>query len=135
MDKILYLQKRGCDFWEDDIISELSDVGNYRVGAYNYSITGKNGIHYTLDFSHTERYHFRKTNVKTGQLLKKPVKEIINRNALSIDTCFKTKEGSYRDLKLEDQVRELNLNYTLDDILKAVNFISKDRYSKIEFIQ
>ena len=44
MRKILYLEKRGCDFLNNDYdVKVLSDVGNYRVGIYDYSIHGKNG--------------------------------------------------------------------------------------------
>ena len=38
MRKILYLEKRGCDFLNNDYdVKVLSDVGNYRVGCLLYT--------------------------------------------------------------------------------------------------
>ena len=46
MTKTLYLEKRGCNFFKNDEINDFSNVGNYRVGSYDYSIKGKDGKTY-----------------------------------------------------------------------------------------
>ena len=33
--EVIILEKRGCDFFKNDTIDKISDVGNYRVGIYN----------------------------------------------------------------------------------------------------
>ena len=33
-ENILYLECRGCYFFKNDLINNISDVGNYRVGAF-----------------------------------------------------------------------------------------------------
>lgn len=130
----LFLEKRGCDFFKDDRINQLSDVGNYRVGSYNYSIEGKDGINYILEFTNWKRYKYRKTHKRTGKPLKHEIKEIFNENALHIDTEYENENGCFRNCKLENIIYEMNLNFTINDILKAVNLISKDKYTDIKFI-
>ena len=132
--KILYLEKRGCDFWKDDKLCILSDVGNYRVGSYDYSIKGKDGRDYILEFGHFDKYTYRKTNKRTNKPLKKEVRELTLENALHIDTQFECEEGTFRNLKLETQIYNRNYTYTLENILNVVNEISVDLYTSIEFI-
>lgn len=134
MKKTLYLEKRGCNFFNGDTSTTGSDVGNYRVGSYNYSIEGKDGRNYIIEFCHGTRYIYRNTNKKTGAPLKHAVKELLNPNAIYIDTQFEDQEGTWRNIKLEEKLFEKNYNYTLSDILAIVNEISKDQYTKIEFI-
>lgn len=138
---ILLLEKRGCDFFTDDK-KEKSDVGNYRVGTYNYSIHGKNGRDYILEFTCGNKYRYRKNHKITGRPLLHPIKELVNDNALYIDTEFQelttcgTSEpylGSFRDIRLERELDNMNLSFTQADILKAVNTISKEQYDKILF--
>lgn len=129
MGKTLLLEKRGCDFFNDEDIQKYSDVGNYRVGLYNYSITGKDGVNYTIEF--TRGYKFRFHNKRTGAPLKKAIRE--HAHALCIDTQYTTAAGCYRNLDLENEIYSMNLNYTKADILKAVNHISIDTYDSIEF--
>lgn len=135
MTKTLYLEKRGCDFSNDTINEGLSDVGNYRVGSYDYSIKGKDGRTYTLEFGGCEKKNYRTTNKRTGKPLKKPVIEIVQRNALHINTQYEASDGyTYRNPKLERDVYQSGLSYTKADILKVVNEISSDVYTNIQFI-
>ena len=138
MAKTLILEKRGCDFFKNDSINELSDVGNYRVGVYSHSIKGKDGIMYIVEFGGFDKYTYRNTNKRNGQPLKKSVRELVMRNALHIDTEFEKVEESgfktsWRNSKLEHEVYEMNLPYTKEGILKAINYISADTYTDIEF--
>ena len=132
--KTLYLEKRGCDFWKDDKINNISDVGNYRVGSYDYSIKGKDGNNYILEFTNWDRYIYRKTNKRTGEPLKHEVKEILLINALHVDTEFENERGTWANLKLESKLHEKPILYTLENILKVVNEISVDHYDKVEFV-
>ena len=141
MNKTLKLEKRGCDFYANDPrhLQEVSDIGNFRVGCYDMSIEGKDGRKYLVEFSHWERYAYRTTHKVTGRELKHPIRELVNPNALHLDTQYDvmTESGiplSYRNLDLEHRIHDMNLDYTKAGILEAVNHISKDTYTDIEFI-
>lgn len=134
MYKTLYLEKRGCNFWNDDRINNISDVGNYLVGSYDYSIKGKDGNNYVLEFTNWDRYTYRKINKRTGKPLKQEVKEILLLNALHVDTEFENERGTWSNLNLESKLHEKPMLYTLENILKVVNEISIDFYDKIEFV-
>ena len=131
----LFLECRGCDFFPGDKINQLSDVGNYRVGIYDNSIKAKNGKNYILEFISSDRWNYRTTNKRTGQPLKKPVKELIKERALCLDTEFEEERDggilSFRDCPLERDIFCRNLDYTLENILKIVNEISIKQYNNI----
>lgn len=135
MNNILYLEKRGCNFWQHDKINEISDVGNYRVCTLSECVRGKDGNIYLLEFTQYDRKRTRATNKRTGAPLKHPVTETVLENALYIHTQFHDAEGMcWRNCKLENQLDDKNYIYTLADILNAVNDISIDRYTAIEFV-
>lgn len=135
-ENILYLEKRGCDFFDQDARTcQLSDVGNYRVGVYNYSIIGKNGRAYTLEFTRYNKMRARTTHKRTGKPLKHPKIEITLENALCVSTVFEESDLSWRDIQLEKELSALDLTFTLSGILAAVNYISQKRYDKIEFVK
>ena len=117
---ILYLECRGCYFFENDRIARLSDVGNYRVGVYNNKIRAKNGKEYN--------------NKITGKPLKHPKKEILLENALHISTEFENDRGCWADLTLENKIREKLFTYTRKDILQLFNEISIEQFDKIVMI-
>lgn len=128
----LFLEMRGCNFWEDSKETILSDVGNYRVGSYDNSIIGKDGVAYIVEFGQYDRYTYRKTNKRTGAPLKKEVRELVKECALRIDTQFDTPDGlSYRNSKLEKEISDLLLSYTKENILKVINIISEKQYDSI----
>lgn len=133
-EKTLFLDCRGCYFFDKDKITGLSDVGNYRIGAYTNEIKAKNGKNYVLEFSSTTRRALRKTNKRTGKPLKNPVIEITQENALYIDTEFENAAGCWTDLVLEKEIADMKLSYTKADILTAVNYISVKQYSKIVLV-
>ena len=135
--KKLYLEKRGCIFFKNDEINNISNVGNYRVCTPNECITGKDGKIYFLEFSSYDKRQVRYTNKRNGQPLKKPVIEIIMYHALSLDTQYTNESGlSFRNLKLENEFYNKEpMLYTLENILKVVNEISIDTYDEIVFIE
>ena len=140
--KTLYLDKRGCNFSDRDNLSELSDIGNYRVTTNGYNVTGKDGNIYFIEFCRWERYQTRTTNKRTGEPLKHPVRELVNYNALYINFSFekdetrngRTLRACYANINLAAKIHAKNYSYTKKDILKAVNSISKDTYTDIQFI-
>lgn len=134
--KTLYLEKRGCDYKGYNRREVLSDVGNYRVGVYDNSIKGKDGKEYTVEFTGYIKYRYRTISKRGGKELKHPVREVVNENALHIDTEYEDKNErlSFRNIKLEREITEMNLDYTLSGILDAVNYISVDQYDRIVFL-
>ncbi len=135
MTKTLYLEKRGCDFFNGDEINSKSDVTNYRVGSYDYSIKGYDGNNYILEFTHGDKRRYRKVDYRTHKVLKHPVYEVTNNNALFLDTQFENEKGCWRNSQLEHRVWTMDFSFTLDNILAVVNLISVDKYDKIEFVQ
>ena len=130
---ILFLEKRGCDFWEDEPIK--SDVGNYRVTTTDYNIEGKDGKFYFVSFMlWRNKGHYRTTTKNGKRELKKPVFEIDIENGLAIEPSFNDDEGTFLNLTLEKKVNNKNFEYTKQGILSAVNMFSKYKYTSIEFI-
>jgi hypothetical protein len=80
------------------------------------------------------RGHYRKISKYGNKELLHPVWEIDIKEALAISTQYTNEKGSWGNIKLEKELGNLNLTYTQKDILEAVNFISKDKYNKIIFI-
>lgn len=134
---VLYLECRGCYFFNGDQINNFSDIGNYRVGAYAHRIQAKNGKNYILEFTHYDRKEMRYTSLRTGKPLKHPKYETVLANALHIGTEFEKQEkdghfSSWRDLELEKELHDKKeYLYTKADILRAVNDISVKQYKKI----
>ena len=131
--KTLFLEKRGCDFFKFDKINLLSDVGNYRVCTVD-RIMGKDGRLYFLEITDANKYIYRKKHKVTGRELKKPVKELKKECCLHINSEFETQEGCFGNSKLDGMIWEMEISYTLEGILQAVNLISCEKYDKIEFI-
>lgn len=129
--KVLTLENRGCDFWTDN---KFSDVGNYRVGVYTYSVKGKDGKLYIVEFTQGPHYNYRTTHKVTGKALKKAIRETIIEHGFFIDTQYENEKGCWRNSKLEREIWEMHLPYTIDGILKAVNYISAEKYDSVEFI-
>ena len=130
----LLLEKRGCNFWDDDEISKLSDCGNYRIGCYYDLVPGVDGNKYCFEFGGYDKKAYKKTNKRTGEPLNKPVIELVRKNALHIDSEFENECGSWRNCKLEEEAQKAGYNYTLADILKFVNSVSTVKYDGIKFI-
>ena len=130
----LFLEMRGCNFWDNSREKELSDVGNYRVGSYNYSIKGKDGKFYCLEFGNYNRYAYRKTNKRTGAPLKREIRELVKECALHIRTYYENDRGCFGNCQLEKEISDLLLEYTTENILKVVNMISEKQYDNVVFL-
>lgn len=129
----LYLECRGCYFWNDDPINNYSDVGNYRVCSTEY-IPAKNGRAYFLEFTNYDRHEIRTTHKITGKPLKHPKIEITVKHALHLSTEFTNDRGSWGDISLEKTIHDKKLTYTKENILNVVNEISIKQYDEIIFI-
>lgn len=132
----LLLEKRGCNFSEDDSVARASDVGNYRVCTIDEDIHANDGNTYFLEFGlWKNRTCQRYFNKRTGKPLKHPVDVIINPIALHMDSQFTDTDGlSYRNLPLEQNVHSENKSYTTSDILAVVNEISVEQYQEIKWV-
>lgn len=130
MGNILYLEKRGCDFSGHDDIKNYSNVGNYRVVTTGYNIAGIDRNNYFIEFTRCDKRRF--TNKRTGKPLKKFIIE--HSHKLHVSTAFNTDSGCYGNLDLDQKIYDCDFDYTLEDILKAVNMISVNKFDSIEFI-
>ena len=129
---VLFLEKRGCNFWSDE--PSTSDVGNYRVCTHGERVFGKDNKYYFIEFSlWRDRKQVRYTNKRTGKPLKHPAFDIINPNAVAIDTQYSDAEGSWRNCKLEEKLHEKNYSYTIADILAITNEIAKGTFNRVIF--
>lgn len=128
---VLFLEKRGCDFFPGGNHGILSDVGNYRVGVYRDRIRAKNGKDYMLEFIRYDRRKTRYTNKRTGAPLKHPITYIDLENALHIDTEYENDRGAWRDCNLEKELHARDYTFNKADILAAVNDISIKQYAEI----
>lgn len=97
MGKTLVLTKMGMDFYGEASTSG-SDCENYRIETRTDRVRGKDGNNYFISFNHWERYQYRKTNKRTGEALKKEVKEILNPNGLHIDTEYEKVQAVSLDI-------------------------------------
>lgn len=127
--KTLTLVKMGCDFFNDPSTIG-SDVGNYRVWTGSYNIAGKDGYMYLLEFSRWRKQTKDKRNVRCQQL---DIALDFNTYCIKYNDRFKG-VVCCANLELETRVSKLGLLYTKSDILKAVNFVSRDFYTNIELI-
>lgn len=119
MKNVLILEKRGCDFFEDDEeLKKYSDVGNYRV--YSHCV-GINGVSYHLEFQRG----FKNEITKGGKI------KHIHDHKLFIDTQYDTERMSYRDLKIEKELNNADFTYCLSDIKKVVNKIADNKIDDI----
>lgn len=131
-ENVLFLEKRGCNFWKDE--PSTSDVKNYRVCTHGERVLGKDNRYYFIEFSlWRDRKQVRYTHKKTGKPLKHPAFDIINTNAVAIDTQYSDAEGSWRNCKLEEKLNAKNYSYTISDILAITNEIAKGTFNRVIF--
>jgi len=134
----LLLERRGCEYTAADMGRD--DVNNYRVGSYDYSIKGKDGRRYILEFGAWDPRKLRTTNKRTGAPLKNPVYEVVKNNALYLSTQYEETEkdgfrSCWRNAPMERTINGRHLDYSKAGILEAVNEISADHYDDIMWIQ
>ena len=131
----------GCD---DNNIT--TDIKNHIVRVIeNIDIIYK-GKKYNMffEFWQCTHWNYRTTNKRTGAPLKKPVQEIILKDALHLDTQFEELQGtwadgapyyaSYRKSDLEQEIWNEHHKYTQADILEIINRYAIEKYDCIEFI-
>lgn len=129
---ILFMEKRGCDFFHGEHIN--SDIGNYRICTASY-IKLADGRQMFFEFCRSDRYQFRNVNKRTGTPLKKPVYELVMKDACALNTCYDGGDGmSYRDLDMEHSFHSSPIPYTLKTVLEFINSVSAEQYSAIQFV-
>lgn len=133
----LVLEARGCPFhatdgWCKGHREDASDIGNYRVGAYNNKIRGSDGRQYTVEFGFAGGI---RTVSKFGKPLKHPKRDPEYADYLRIDTEFEDETGCWRNCKLESEIYNMHLPYSKAGILQAVNYIcGEDVYDELEVL-
>jgi hypothetical protein len=145
-----YLYARGAKM--DGLTSE-SDLNYCRlelIGGMDIAFTpGKSfgdrkvyrGVY--VEFNGCVHYNFRETHKTTGRPLKKAVKEILNSNALHIDTEYKEERfdgnyiwnASYRLSPLESEIWGDNYDYTKKGVLQFLNRYGVKKYNNVVIIQ
>ena len=135
----LYLRKMGMD---DNSI--MGDIKNHRVRVCENIDIIYQGTAYNMffEFMQWDRWTYRTTNKRTGKPLKKAVRELVNPNALCIDTQYEKSENgngyiwysSWRLSTLEKEVHAKIPEYNKADILKVVNTYSVQKYNKIVLV-
>ena len=128
MEKILYLEKMGMDFPKGEPIRKLSNLKNYRLRFKDVILKD--------EFVKTLRANA--IPVISGDLIsgRDYTKGITTGTKLFLDTEYQTEEGNfYRPLVVEDYINNHDYEYTKEDVLKAINFISKDKYTKIVILE
>jgi hypothetical protein len=128
MEKVLYLEKMGNDFPIGEPIRKLSDLGNYRLRFKDVVLKD-------------ELANMLRENaipVISGDLIsgRDYTKGTVNSTKLFLDTEYQTEEGNfYRPLTIESIISMNDYEYTKEDVLKVINLISKEKYTKIEILE
>ena len=111
--RILVLEKRGCDFWNDEPLKTISDFGNYRLFM---RFTTKENINICGDVL--------RGYVWNGS-------ERVRDNSISFDLQYENQKGCWR---FGDIYKYYNMNgefFNSDSLLRIVNKISKVKFDKI----
>lgn len=132
MTNYLMFERRGCEFFKGE--TSDSDIKNYRLTTPGQIVPGKDGNMYCFEFGQYDRYHHRTTNKRTGAKLKKPVDELVMKNAMHIDSQFSNERGSWRNLQLETEFYKTPRKYTAQNILDYVNSVSSVHYDAILYV-
>lgn len=128
MTKVLYLEKMGMDFPQGEPIRELSDLRNYRLRFKDV----------VLKDEYINTLRSNAIPVISGDLIsgRDYTKGTTTGTKLFLDTEYQTEEGFfYRPSALEHSINKTDYKYTKEDVLKAINFISKDKYTKIVILE
>lgn len=131
-DNILYLETRGgaADFGTDLNNHRYTTIENIDL------VFGGKAYNVFFEFSHWTRYFYRTTNKRTGKPLKKAIKELVNNNALHIDTEYSIEKNSFRLAELEKaEIYDKNRNYNRGEILDLINKYSVVKYDKVVIIE
>lgn len=128
----LKLEKRGLDFVQGDSPeTQNSDVGNFRVISCE-KIELKDGRKMLMDFFLGRRCVFKTVHHRDGTESQKMIR---HEPKLCCDTEYQRDDGFYyRDSKIEKRILDLNLDYTMENILFVINAYSREYYDEIEFV-
>ncbi|NCB44778.1 MAG: hypothetical protein EOM59_19480 [Clostridia bacterium] len=132
--KTLYFEKAGCDFWNDEPIKTISDIGNYRVRT---AFMANDGRKIYAEFSRGYRYE---TESKTGKAYKQPKR--IHHAALNVNFAFEPTlmESGGKLWRTENNIKypfvEVmnNYEYTKKDILKFLKTYCRADFDEIEVL-
>lgn len=127
------LEKRGCDFFKYDNDVKKSDVGNYRVCTTEY-LQAKDGRAYFMEFSSCRTCRARKTHKVTGKPLKHTHIDTLNECGLYLSTQFENEKGCFENVNLDSEIYNKALDYTQENILKVIEYITGVKYDAIEFV-
>lgn len=124
---ILYLKKMGCDFSQNDEISKVSDLNNYRYFIYDIELYNDIKCN-VIEVSAGARYKTINGRLKN-----------IDGFGLWIQTYYLAKGGikSLSDIETKLNMRNFSssITYTKKDLLRTINKISKIKYNEIEIIE
>lgn len=145
-----YLFAHGCEL----IGSTDSDLNYHRlelIGGADIAFTPGRLIspdrkvyrNMYIEFNGCVHYTYRHTHKYTGKPLKKSVKELLNSNAMHIDTEYKVEvfdgrnvwNASYRLSPLEKEIWENNYSYTKKDVLQFLNRYGVKKYNNVVIVQ
>lgn len=130
----LYLEKRGCDFFKGDAISNNSDLGNYRITTINY-IPFKDGKDYFLEFSSYTKNVWRFTHKRNpSKKLAHPIIDKAIPYLMAASNEFRTSDGTFTNLDLYADMRKKGYRFNKHDLLALVNEYSVKHYTDIEFV-
>ena len=133
MRKITF-ERRGCDFRPGTVEAKKSDIGNYRIDTLGYSVHGKDGNDYFIECCNWERYTYREVSKYGNKPLKHPKRELVNDCALSLKTQYEDGKHCWGNLEIDQEIRDMYLSYTREDVLKAINHIAAEPFDEIEII-
>ena len=129
-EKILYLEKMGNDFPIGEPIKGLSDLENYRLRFKNIKLNKK-----YINTLRENAVPIIEGDIISGRNYRKGTLDIKG-TKLFLDTQYSTTDGgTYRPLTIESIIHNKNYEYTKKDVLKAINEISKDTYTKIIIVE
>lgn len=121
---ILLLEKRDCDFWKDDEIKKISDLGNYFFFAMGWAPKKGAKGNYILEISRSYRHEKEKDTYK-----------MVHGHALRIATEYYNESDYWNDSSLEklfrDLIQEKDLKYTLNDLIEILNTFGKYKIQKV----
>ena len=132
---ILKLEKRGMDFSPADEICKASDIGNHRLVTGDFTIPAANGKTYYLEFTHYNKFNYRKTNKRTGKPLARPVRELVAPNVVCTNAFYVDDKGvCWGDLNVWRKSYDAPRPYTMDGILDIVNSFAAQHYDALEIV-
>ena len=134
MNNVLFLERRGCEFNENEIISAISNIGNHRLTTTGYTFQCANGRAYHVEIMHADKYVWRYTNMRTGAKLRKPIRE---RKAVCVAHfrfSYEDERGCWADLDLEQAAWAAEVPFNESDILSYLNTLAAVAYDDIKYV-